>query len=205
MLRVILIDCSESKSVIEGKISNFISDFKVVEIQTVHELIQRKMDFDLLFVNKCFKFGEVMDYTKRQLDEKLRAWIGVENPISEASLAYIDQFFPQFFGFQSAILKLEFFTDQGVRNLPIRDIQYFEFIDRKVKIQSKDSTYFTNDTLKNIWDLVASHGFYHVHKSVILNLEYVRQVKNYLITMENGEELPLSQKKSREFRLALQK
>jgi len=209
MFQVILCGCSESRDLIESKMSDFLGasskKYEILEFDTVDELIEKNVDFDVCFINeqRSSDMTKILDYMKQMGDEKYRAFGGIQNPIPESELEMVAKHLSYLLGAQSATLTLEFLTDRGIRNIPIGRIQYFEFVDRKVKIQSADDVYLINDSLKNIFELVGSHGFFQIHKSIIVNLEYVERVKNYVITMQNGEELPLSQKKSREFREAL--
>ena len=208
MFRVILCGCSPSKALIEERLSGLFlhssKTYEILEFFSVDEVIKSHLDFDMLFIDEEMKveISLLLEYMQTKRDKKNRAWAAIDNPISEETLKYINEFFSKYLGFSPMYLKLEFLTDKGIKNIPIKNIHYFEFMDRKVKIQSGDAIYFTNDSLKNVWELVQSHGFYQVHKSIIVNLDYVLSIKNYLITMTNGEQLPLAQKKSKDFRTA---
>lgn len=98
-------------------------------------------------------------------------------------------------------LKLEFHTQQGVKSIPVSDLVLFEYCQKQVHIQTLDSNYQCRNTLQNVISLVGSHGFAYPHKSFIVNLRHIAKIKGYNIAMCNGSIVPLSQKKSKEFRL----
>ena len=50
---------------------------------------------------------------------------------------------------------------------------------------------------------MASLCFAVPHKSFVVNLYAVRQIKGYEISLTNGQQIPLSQKKSAGFRRAM--
>jgi len=208
MFRVVLCGCTASKSIIETRILDFFGSSKqnheILEFESIGEFLATQKDFDVCFFNESMwsEMPQLLEYVKENLEEKMRVWAGIEDAISEESLERLTSFLSKHFNYQPMYLKLEFLTDRGVRNISVQDIRYFEFLDRKVKIHTVEGAYLTNDALKNVWNLVQSHGFYQIHKSIIVNMKHIHSVKNYVIAMKDGSDLPLAQKKSKDFRAA---
>ena len=95
---------------------------------------------------------------------------------------------------------LEFLTTEGVVRLSPKEIYYFEYINRTVKLKTLNESYILRDKITRIADEMTEYGFLMPHKSFTVNLFYVKSVKGYDIFMMDGSIIPLSQKKSTEFR-----
>ncbi len=88
---------------------------------------------------------------------------------------------------------------EGVANIPISSILYVEIVGRKIKVVTKDNEYMTSTKI-NFWQerLVATF-FYQVHKSFIINLKYVTNYQKDIVTMKNGDTVPVSFRKQTDF------
>ncbi|MCL1949272.1 MAG: LytTR family transcriptional regulator [Turicibacter sp.] len=207
MFNVLLCNCSESKSKIQERILEILGtstvQYLIQEVDSISEVVKGTYDFDLCFINQKLvpEAQTVMEYVEKKSGEKVKFCAFIENPITnDKCFEVIRDAVSQYLGYKSMSLSLEIMTDKGIKSLPIKKIQYFEFSDRKLKIKFDNSVYYANDTLKNVMEIVSNYGFYQPHKSVIVNLEYVDGIKNYSIFMKDGEELPLAQKKSKVFK-----
>ena len=97
-------------------------------------------------------------------------------------------------------LSLEFLMEREVKSIPISDLVSFEYCQKQVIIQTLRTNYRCKNTLRNVFSLVGNHGFACPHKSFIVNLRHITKIKGYDITMNDGSIIPLSQKKSKQFR-----
>jgi len=95
---------------------------------------------------------------------------------------------------------IEFVTAEGVVRLAPKDIYYFEYINRKVKIKTLDNVYTLKENITTIAKDMSRYDFLMPHKSFTANLFYVKSIKGYDVFMMDGSVIPLSQKKSAEFR-----
>ncbi|MEG0295183.1 MAG: LytTR family DNA-binding domain-containing protein [Clostridium sp.] len=95
---------------------------------------------------------------------------------------------------------LEFITSEGVVRLKSSDICFFEYINRKVKLKTLDKSYIIKEKITTIANDMSKYGFFMPHKSFTVNLLHVKSIKGYDIFMMDGSMIPLSQKKSTEFR-----
>lgn len=97
--------------------------------------------------------------------------------------------------------KVLLITDDGIVPLKYRDIYYFLIEKKKsVRVSTITGDYIVNENLADIYNKLHSEMFYMPHRCCIINLRFVCNVVNdYDIIMENGEFLPLAQKKKEEF------
>ncbi len=75
----------------------------------------------------------------------------------------------------------------------LSQIIYFENVGRKVKIctmQGNDEFY---DSLENVYQKVKQQKFLFIHKSIIINYEFIKKISHDEVIMINGEILPISQ------------
>ncbi|CCQ95556.1 Two component transcriptional regulator, LytTR family [[Clostridium] ultunense Esp] len=99
---------------------------------------------------------------------------------------------------QSSLEKLKdekhiFKTTNGDLSLYISDILYFEFMDRAVYIKTFDGIYKTNiRRFKDIEDIFGHKGFVSIHRSCMVNENYVKSLGNLDIILDNDEKLPVS-------------
>jgi len=87
-----------------------------------------------------------------------------------------------------------------IKKFDIDEIYYFEYTNRRIRIKSKDGVFYFAEQMKNLINKMREYGFYSCHQIYLINLKYVKKIKGYELYLKNGEELPVSQKKSAEFR-----
>ncbi|MCC0630807.1 MULTISPECIES: LytTR family DNA-binding domain-containing protein [unclassified Clostridioides] len=80
------------------------------------------------------------------------------------------------------------------------DIYYIEVLKREITIHTKTSKHSINMTMDNIESKINQKNFHRCHKSYLVNLDYVVNVKQYVATMENKEEVPISRYRFKEFK-----
>ena len=95
---------------------------------------------------------------------------------------------------------LEFSTEEGIVRIEAREIYYFEYINRKIYMETKKGRYTLRQRINDIVKDMEQYGFVMPHKSFCVNLFHVKKVKGYDILITNGKVVPLSQKKSPYFR-----
>ncbi|WP_195940549.1 LytR/AlgR family response regulator transcription factor [Romboutsia sp. 1001713B170131_170501_G6] len=98
---------------------------------------------------------------------------------------------------------LEFNTIEGVVRVDLKDIYYFEYKLRKVIMKTNQDTYTIKQKISDIGKNMEEYNFVMPHKSFSVNLYNVKSVKGYDIYMMDGSVIPLSQKKSTQFRNSL--
>ena len=211
MFNIALCNCPISRRIIEEKLKLFFgnssTELLIYEFETMDDLFASEIIFNIAFLNKSF-LSDARILTKH-LDKissedrhkRMFSFVTfIDDPVTDNDFSHLFKVIRQYLDYDSMYFAIEFLTDKGFRSIAISKILFFEFYDRKVKIKSQNSEYICNDTLRNVMSLVGGHGFYQPHKSFIVNLKHITSIKNYNITMNDGCIIPLSQKKSREFR-----
>ncbi|MGI6070653.1 MAG: LytR/AlgR family response regulator transcription factor [Blautia sp.] len=96
--------------------------------------------------------------------------------------------------------KIRLQTEEGYQELLIKDIYYFEYQNRRIKGVTTSGTYHLSGTISALGDKMMAFGFGIPHKSFVVNLNHLKNIKGYDLYLTNGSILPLSQKKSVQFR-----
>ncbi|MBC3798631.1 LytR/AlgR family response regulator transcription factor [Acetobacterium tundrae] len=84
--------------------------------------------------------------------------------------------------------------------LPLKNIIYFQSVNREIKIVTPTEEEMFYGKLHDIFHQVAKHRFLNIHKSYIVNYEYVAKFKYDEVVMCNSICLPISQLKRKEVR-----
>lgn len=88
--------------------------------------------------------------------------------------------------------------------LNAKDIYFFEYFNRKIKIATKDKSYTCiKEKINSIADRMEKYGFFMSHQSFVVNLYHVDKISSQLLIMKNGEKVYLAQKRAAAFRRKL--
>lgn len=98
------------------------------------------------------------------------------------------------------VKQVEFTAVEGLVRLPVDMIYYFEYQNRRIYMKAKDTTYEMRGKISDIAGRMEEYGFSVPHKSFVVNLYHVKNIKGYEILMMNGEWIPLSQKQAVQFK-----
>lgn len=82
-------------------------------------------------------------------------------------------------------------VDYGLVKVLLADIRYVEGLDNYLKIYTDENPLVVRITLKALLEKLPSSAFARVHKSYIVSLAKVQSMRNKIITMKSGEEIPL--------------
>ena len=96
-----------------------------------------------------------------------------------------------------------FQTSDGLQDISTRDIYYFEYQNRRLKMVTAAGDFWIQDSIHHMARRMEPWDFLMPHKSFIVNLYHIRNIKGYDILMTDGSLIPLSQKKSADFRKKL--
>ena len=98
---------------------------------------------------------------------------------------------------------LEFVTREGIRRVCPSEILCFEYQSRQVLLRTAGQCWHLKSKLADVAKSMAAHDFVMPHKSFVVNLYAVQSIHGYDILLSDGSRVPLSQKKSVEFRRSL--
>lgn len=87
-----------------------------------------------------------------------------------------------------------------VQKIKAKDIIYIETDDHKVKIVTTMGVFYSSDLI-DYWEKKLTHiSFYRIHKSYILNLDYIDQYTRNEVKLTTGEIIGVSYRKQSAFR-----
>lgn len=121
----------------------------------------------------------------------------IEKPVSYDKLCKILKKYLKMFGDENEILSFK--SGHNIHWLHLKDIMYFESLDRKIVIVDSDNiTHEFYGTMDNVFVQIKLNGFMMIHKSYIINYRYVREFHSSEIIMDNGKALPVSKHRKNE-------
>lgn len=82
----------------------------------------------------------------------------------------------------------------NTEKIPIQDILYFTAHVGGSELKTIHTTYFCEESLVQ-WENIAPNVFFRCHKTYLVGLNAVKQIKNHTIFLKNGEKLPVSRRK----------
>lgn len=95
---------------------------------------------------------------------------------------------------------LWFQTTEGAAKFLASDIYYLEYQSRKLRFVTKQGESLVRGKISECLEKLAPYGFASPHKSFVVNLYHVKSIRGYDIVMMNEDLIPLSQKRSAQFR-----
>lgn len=99
----------------------------------------------------------------------------------------------------------DYHIDTMIKEFDVDDIYYFEYVNRRIMIRTVKGDFYFVEQMKNLINKMSKYTFESCHQSYLINLKYVKKLKGYELYLKNGEKLPISQKKSAEFREKMNK
>ena len=82
-------------------------------------------------------------------------------------------------------------------HLPVMDIYYFEYLDRKIRIVTREKVYTcVEEKITGIADKMEPYGFVMSHQSFVVNLYHVDKITAQALIMDNNDEVYLAQKRA---------
>lgn len=101
---------------------------------------------------------------------------------------------------EPAAARITLETEEGVLKLRLDEISYFEYFCRKILVHTSKAIYHMHGSISSLAERMRPLDFAVPHKSFVVNLGQVRAVRGYDIHLMDGSIVPLSQKKSSQFR-----
>ena len=85
-----------------------------------------------------------------------------------------------------------------------RDIIYFEYMNRKIRIVTKGREYICiKERIRDIAEKMKSYGFAMCHQSFVVNLYEIEKISAQELIMKNGDAVYLAQKRAAAIRKEL--
>ena len=86
-----------------------------------------------------------------------------------------------------------------IRKIHLSDIIYLEVLDHDMRFVLSGDSITSRITMKELDEGLKGRGFFRCHKGYTVSLDHVRRVAASGIIMDNGDEVPLSKHRRKEF------
>ncbi|MDO4288629.1 MAG: LytTR family DNA-binding domain-containing protein [Eubacterium sp.] len=90
-----------------------------------------------------------------------------------------------------------------LKTFDVEDIYYLERTRRKLRLVTRQEELSFSGTLSQAMEKLQPFDFVYCHKSIIVSLFHIKQLRGADILLDNGEILPLAQKRSASFKKQL--
>lgn len=226
MIRIAIVDDEKQiRKQIFAMISKYFIDnaleCKVLPFSDGQELIDSGLKFDIIFMDIEMKnvngiqaaqhirksdmnvpivyITGYVDYWRRAY--KVHAFDFISKPASQEQ---IDNVLNDFFStvYKKNKAKISLTTDDGMLLVNLDEIRYFNIKEKKKVVLSNltNNSIIVKENIGDIYERLNKDMFFMPHRCCIVNFRYVKEVtKDRLIIMDNGDFLPLSQRKKQEF------
>lgn len=88
----------------------------------------------------------------------------------------------------------------GDRRINLSDISLFETSGRQVIIHRRDQTFQMYEKLNALEEKLEGCGFIRIHRFYLVNIKYIANIHNYVLTLADGRKLPIPKGRYREVR-----
>ncbi|HCC34907.1 MAG TPA: DNA-binding response regulator, partial [Ruminococcaceae bacterium] len=80
------------------------------------------------------------------------------------------------------------------RQIPVKDIFYFEIVKRIITVHYKDESFEFVSTFEKLENQLFERGFLRIHRAYLVSLAHVKSITYEEVTMTNGALLPVGRK-----------
>ena len=189
--------------------------FQIVYLESGEALLTSPISFDIIFLDIDLKGLSGID-TARKLRQKNKTVKIIYITAYEDFRDYA--FSVHAFGYlvkplkKQSILQVlkealayakEEQTEEGILELPVSKLSYFEYECRKISMHTDKGIYHLRETLSALTERLTDMGFASPHKGFLVNLSHIQNIRGYELLLTDGTVLPLSQKRSAQFRQLL--
>lgn len=91
-------------------------------------------------------------------------------------------------------------SDRRLINISLSEIYYLESYGNYVKVWLENDFHLTPKTLSYFNDRLPSIDFFKIHKSIILNRQYINYVEGNFVIMKNKKQLPIGKNQRASFK-----
>ena len=117
-----------------------------------------------------------------------------ESLVEEAMNAYVK--------LQKVFFPISVLTNGEMKTIAAQDITYLEGDGKYCWIYTEKETYHSSKTLMEIHKVLPQYSFFRVHKSFVVNLFCISTIKDNLVILNSGEQLPISRTRLAGFKKA---
>lgn len=100
--------------------------------------------------------------------------------------------------------KLLFDTSIGSILFPESSLIYIEAFDKEAKIFYDSDSFYVKKSLSDLENMLTKQHFFRIHRKYLVHLDHVLEYDNNKVTLDNGKTLPISRRRSKEFRQSME-
>lgn len=131
-------------------------------------------------VYESFKYRPFGFIRKSRLDKEI-------NEVLNSAIASVEK---------EDVYQYKFKTAEGELKVVLKDIFYFECLNRTVYLSTKNKKHILKGIkFQNLENEFLNKGFISIHRSCIVNIKSIFNIEKLEITLENGKRLPISRYK----------
>ena len=158
---------------------------KIIYITSFHQYCE-------VAVNDVHAFAYLQKPIKREkLQMQLRDLLEIVEEEREES---------QSISFEIFKITKDYRMETKIEEFTLDEIFYFEYMNRKIKVITSKGDFYFSGQMKKLIGKMSEFSFESCHRNYLVNLKYVMRIKGYEVYLKNGAVIPVSQKKSFEFR-----
>lgn len=150
------------------------------------------------------------NYCKEAMN-RTHAFAFLEKPLKASAVEeQIKEFFEDSEGMQDLLMdfhNVRYNLDgkdmvKSVLSIPVKEIVYFEYIkmQKEIKIVTRSTEYIYTEAMNSLEEKMRPLGFEMCCRGILVNLERVMRIKMYDILLDTGGNVPLSQRRVKEFK-----
>jgi two-component system LytT family response regulator len=219
--------CDDQKDIVEG-IKGYLAEYIIISKSKCkvdcffsgEELTRQNLKFDLIFLDvemdgmngietaqlirkkdKNVSLVYITSHSKYALETfAVHPFDFAVKPIDKNKLFDIINSFMEYRTEKSKKRILVFKVTNGNVCLDRKDIYFFEYTkSRTVTAHTKRGVIELKGSISEILSVVGSHNFVSPHKSFIINLVFVKEVKGNDVILSNGAHIPIAQRRKNSF------
>lgn len=188
-------------------ILNNIKEYEIIEFCGGVSLLNSPIEFDIIFLDVMLKEEKNgIDFAKLLLKKDIKSkFIFISNSVDFApesfkvkALGYIRKplIKSDFFNYMQEILKdllynALYFEDKNVK-IKFKNIIFIEVIHKKTIIHTLYDEFYFNKSLTCWLDELINYNFCRTHNSFIVNLKYIKKIRQNNILLKDESVVPLS-------------
>jgi two-component system response regulator LytT len=86
-----------------------------------------------------------------------------------------------------------------IKQISAGEILYIEACGHEIRVVTEKETLLAGSSLSEFEEQLQGRGFFRCHKGYLIHFAYIKKIDQRSVTMTNGEEIPLSKHRRREF------
>lgn len=93
-------------------------------------------------------------------------------------------------------------TKQKTVKVTYKEVLYMESVGKNLKIHTLNKNYIMREKVSEFEKILMDKGFFRVHKSFLVNLEYIKEIVNDSVVLENEEIIYVSRLRMKQLKEA---